>query len=102
MEWFPYLKIKITKFQFNVFDRYEIHIQDFIDFVYALFYDCPILIFVNYNKNDVPSQQKRNTQKIQRCARLSEIVNKKQNEFVGSQIYKHNMFPGRPHIFLYC
>ena len=38
---FPYLKIKkfvgFTKFPFHVFDRYEIHIQDFWEFIWPCF-----------------------------------------------------------------
>ena len=30
---FPYLKIENTKFPFRVFDRYEIHIRAFVDFI---------------------------------------------------------------------
>ena len=35
---FPYLKKeKLPKFNFIFFDRYGIHIQDFVDFIYAMF-----------------------------------------------------------------
>ena len=40
--------MKVTKCSSHVFDRYEIHIQDFVDFIYAFVHNFPILLLVRY------------------------------------------------------
>ena len=58
--------VGFTKFPFHVFDRYEIHIQAFWDFIYANFIIFPILIFTKYDKHEIRifSKQKTHTQVV--------------------------------------
>ena len=40
---------KVAKFPFHFFDRYEIHIQDFVDLYLTFVILFPILIFVKFD-----------------------------------------------------
>ena len=44
---------KVAKCPFRVFDRYEIQIQYFVDFIDAFFYHIPIVIFRKFYKREV-------------------------------------------------
>ena len=76
------------------FDRYEIHIQAFGDFIYAHFIFCPILIFTKIFYDNLGTHIFKKQNEVKRT------FNKIKKHFVGPHIHKDNMFPGGSHNFL--
>ena len=91
---FLYLKIeKLANAHFMFFDRYEMHIQYFVD-LFNHVYNLPILIFINFDKQwgtQISSKKQTN----EHTAHKTLTTN-------GSHIYKHNIFKNSSGSFLIC
>ena len=82
-------------------DRYEIHIQAFVDFINAI----AIILKSSSSQNMIQTKVlkfSKNTHENKNNGTPDFQQKTKLSKHLGSQIYKNNMFHDVPIIFLYC
>ena len=73
------------------FDRYEIHIQAFVDLINGRF-----IIFKSSSSENIIQKEVKQKNTVHRTFKTSQKI-----DFVESRIYKDNMFQDVPIFFLY-